>query len=354
MAALVALPMAGSAIAVALRPSQGADHEVQALVVVGGSASGDSGARRDRVRSAAVIARSAQAAASARDFAAASGSPTLRLPDVRKRIDVRADPVSGVIRVDARAHSDIEASALANGVALQAATLARRLTPAGSRTGRLVIGDFEGGIGYWILSPVFNAAPHHAKVTRTVKHDGQASLVATCRAEIGCGPSTRVYHLFRAGVPYTATLWVRIRPGDLPVSAVFGSTPTDVITTEPVKVGTGWRRLSVAWTPHHDAAVASVGIQTRRLQASRIWVDGVTLYDPTLAGPGESAVPTPAEESRALSAAAAVVISPARVTGTTTDRTVVWAMAGAGIGLAIALGAVLAGRFAERRRQRQP
>jgi hypothetical protein len=216
----------------------------------------------------------------------------------------------------------------------------------------LVVGDFEDGSGYWNLPPVFNASPTSARVTTAVAHDHRASFVVTCRGALGCGPSTNVYHLFRAGVTYTATLWVRVRPADFPVSAVFGSTPDDVAGTRPSAGGGAWRRLAVAWTPKRSASVAGVAIQTRARRSSRIWVDGALVFDPTLARSGERPVASRAQESDVLASAGTVVVSPAQITGTVSDGVIGWVLAGAGIGLLAAAGAVLLGWLAERRRER--
>jgi hypothetical protein len=153
-------------------------------------------------------------------------------------------------------------------------------------------------------------------------------------------------------VTYTATLWVRVRPVAFPVSAVFGSSPADVTTTRPSAGGSGWRRLAVAWTPKRNASVAGLGIQTEARRPSRIWVDGALVFDPTLARSGERPVASRAQESNVLTSDGLVVVSPARSTGTISDGVIGWVLAGAGIGLLVAVGAVLLGRLAERRRER--
>jgi hypothetical protein len=298
------------------------------------------------------VARSAQAAAAARDFAVATGGASLReRRSVRDRIRVSTDSGAGLVEVTANGRSVRDALVLADGVALQAAASARELVLGEAGGGRLVVGDFEDGLGYWSLVSLFNAPPRSEGVTTAVAHDGRASLEAACRGVVGCGPSTRIYHPFRAGVTYTATLWVRTRPVGFPLCAVFGSGPDDVVTTTTSRGGAGWRRLVIDWTPRRNASLAAVGVQTRARGQSRLWVDGALVFDPSFARAGARRVARPAQEAKILASVRPVVVSPARSTGTVSDSVVGWALAGATIGLLAAVVAVLLGWLANRRRE---
>jgi hypothetical protein len=268
-------------------------------------------------------------------------------------ITVSANPAAGVIRVSARERSAPAAAALADAVAQETQTIAGRLA-AGAGGPRLVVGDFEDGPENWIVPSLFNAPPSSLSLTHSTARYNRTSLVATCVDTLGCGPSTRVYYPFQAGVKYTATAWLRGRPAKARVAMDFGSRPDDVTDTPSFAVRAGWRRVAVSWTPKSPSGVASVGIQTRSRVRTRIWVDGALVFDPRAARGGTKPIATAAQERRLFTQARYVNVAPARATGTVGDDAVRLALTGAAIGLAIACGAVGFGWWADRRRQGNP
>jgi len=274
--------------------------------------------------------------------------------EVQRHITVSAAPSAGVIHIIARARTASAAVALADGVAQETAAVAGRLAPDGVGTARLVVGDFEQGLDGWLAPSLFNASPASLRLTHSIVRFNRTALEAACRPVLGCGPSVRIEYPFQAGIQYTATLWVRVRPVGAPVAGVFGSKPTDVSGTPRFHGGAGWGRLVVSWTPKSASPIAAVGIQTRRRIPTRIWVDGALVFDPRAAGPGAKAVPTPGEESRILANARYVTVSSAKPLASAGGDTAKWALIGAAVGLAVALSATGAGWLAERRRESNP
>lgn len=346
---VVALPIAGAAIGAGTHAQPVSRYGAAAAIVVDLNSGGTTEAAA-QLRRAELVARAAglpEVLAAARTMVASRRSND----EIAERVGVDFVPGSSLVRIKAREDSEPQALALANAVALQAFSFARRIGL--TRAGSTVLGDFEDPVSEWgATQSLFNTPPRALRhVTRGAKF-GSGSLRIECPATPACGPVVQVSQHFRRRVTYVATGWAKT-PNAADVSMVLGDSPRDVNTGTPRRLGPGWRRLTVSWTPTGDSTSAELGFRTSSTDAAVFEIDGVRLLDP--AGLSAEALEVSrSSDARAFADARFATVSPARTTGSSESRglTVRWAIIGALAGLAIVLPALGSGAAARRVRRR--
>jgi hypothetical protein len=266
--------------------------------------------------------------------------------DVARRVQASASPTAGVVRVKTRARTPELAVQLADAVALETAGVVRSALPQGPG---IVASDFEDVVLDWTGRGPFNLAPTRILARRGDARFNRGYLESDCGRRPGCGPSLHVAQAFRAGDTYSFSAWVRShQPTRL--ALVMGS-PSDLAGTEPIRVGSQWRRLAAKWTPKRSTRGADFAVQTRENRPIRFDLDGVVI---TQLGMDGSNPPPPASDARTFRSSRLVSFAPARSTGAGESDTAAWAIRGALVGLVAALAAIALGLAAQRRGQQQP
>ncbi len=145
-------------------------------------------------------------------------------------------------------------------------------------------GDFEinqdgwgSGTGYTDGFTNINA-PVSALRTTGQKKFGTASLeIITNNANQG--RAFRIYHRFKRGVTYTASVWVRANNAADTLSLRFGNGDADSVDTfgffEP---GTAWTQRTWTWTPTADYGHATLIAKTTDTGSVTFHIDGVQVY----------------------------------------------------------------------------
>jgi hypothetical protein len=263
-------------------------------------------------------------------------------------VETSFDESSGRLDIEARAPSAAAATALADSYITYTATALRRLALPDTRTPDVSFGDFENGTAAWgAVRSVFNVAPSVVGVGRRDSRYGDASLRSACGPFASCGPSIRLWRSFRPGDIYVASAWVRAARDRTPVRMVLGFDPGDVSTGRQRRLGRRWKRISAAWRPESFVTSAEVGFQTLEDERVVFDADGVALGDP-----GTRTFPTRADFTAGTGALDYDLVSLSATDERTGPPTVQAALIGGGLGLAVALAAVVAAWLTRRRRDR--
>lgn len=279
------------------------------------------------------------------------------LDEIRARVAAQVDLSAGTMKVIARDRTPERAKALANALSNQAVRLVQQLQVADGRAD-LVIGDFESGLGDWTGASIFSVAPGREELVKGGARYGERWLRVTCSGRAGCGPAAVVEYPFGAGVRYTASAWLRSPTGS-EVALLFGSSSRHIVTTAPIRLSRGWKRVMVEWMPTADVGRAEVSFLSRGAKQSVFGVDGVVISDPRSSPEGRSGATSGAEEAATVRLArGAATVIPAESRGTVDSGTLGWTVGGAVVGLLVALAAVAGASLAGRRRvggsQRRP
>jgi hypothetical protein len=349
------MPILGAGIGAATHAQSDVTYTAEGVIAVNSDTTGIRATQRQlrRARFIASVIELPQVAAGARTMSGSDSS----VESIIDRIEVGFVRGSGIVRVEVEDSSEQRAVALANALAVQAMSLARRIVTI-RVSGTAVLGDFEETTSEWgIAQSIFTTPPSMDSQTTDAARFGTGSLRVDCPATPACGPILRVYNNFRRDVTYTAEGWAR-SPAGTTVSMVFGSTPKSFSNSKQRELTPRWKRLVVSWTPATDQSSADVGFQAAS-RRSTYFIDGVSLFDPVSAPQRELPVGlSRSGEGRAFELGRYASLSPARPIGKRDSRmtTVTWALGGALTGLLVALVAVGLGQAARRRQtaEQQP
>lgn len=152
-------------------------------------------------------------------------------------------------------------------------------------------GDFENQTGAtaiygWSNAAVTNingASTSVAQYTTQGKF-GSFALQTVCPATADTGANYQIFRLFKKGVTYTATAWIRAAAGTTNTYIRLGYGPTpDVATSGNTALSTAWQQISVTWTPTADRPYAHVALNIAAAAATTFQIDGVQVYEGTTA-----------------------------------------------------------------------
>lgn len=275
------------------------------------------------------------------------------------RVSALGDPRSSLVRVRARATSQEQADRLADAatrVAIETATRASTGPPVRATPNTAF--DFETSREGWGRArSAFNLPPRSVTLQRGGARSGRQSLRVECpQNKDGCGPAVVVDAAFNRGTAYTATAYARKPAGrSARLRMVMGANPADLATGRYVVVSRRWMPLRVRWTPQRSDFSAEIGLQAAG-GAATFNVDGVELFDRTTSSASVRAERRLAVKRRAERAALAdryTILARAEAVDAVELPTARSALLGAGFGLTVALGGLLASHLA-RRRHREP
>ncbi len=344
----------GASVGAVVQPAVGDRYRAEAVVAIPSSPASGPGFRESPWQTfAAAVRLPVVLGAAKQDIASPDGVTTLA-----KRVSVVGDPRSSLVRVRARGVSQAQADRLADADARfagEAATkaAAQSQVPASAN----ISFDFESSREGWgATRSIFNLPPRSVRLQRGAARSGQQSLRAECpQSESGCGPTVALDAAFNVGAVYTATAYVRTLGGRFSrLRLVLGANPADVATSRAVVVSRRWRRLEVRWTPQTAGFRAELGVQTVGAGAT-FGVDAVDLFDSSSpSGRSSRQRDTAANPvSRPVLADRYAILSPAQAVNALDLSTARATLLGAGFGLTVALGSLLAAHLA-RRRHREP
>jgi Carbohydrate binding domain len=271
-------------------------------------------------------------------------SPGGVLDDIQWHAPAGSMGTQATLRISARARSPADVVKLANDFASQFAAAGRQLVLQIRRDPN-VVGDFEDGTELWgTTTPLFSVAPAAMTISGSNAKFNGKSLRVDCLPRRGCGPWLEVTGLFQPSATYRVSGWALGDEGEAVVALTFGSTSRDVASSDPVPLTTGWRRLSVRWTPTRPTATAQIALQRVDDAGGRFYIDRVIL------GAADTSARIRSVAGTRRHASIATVLPATRATRAETS-TLVWTLGGAGVGAAMALGGIGAA-FAARRRRR--
>lgn len=254
---------------------------------------------------------------------------------LRNRTTVRPNP-NGLVTIATTGGTPSEATAIANALADDTAFTAERTQPPLGAGPKLIVGDFEGGIGAWKAPSQFNLPPRRVQSSSSISRFNRFSLRVNCPGESGCGPSSLIPFPFNRGVSYTVTAWLRSRDGAR-LSLLLGASPKDYAASPATKVGSSWIRVGVIWTPRRDERLAEVDVQTVGTVPVVYYVDGVSMRRSDRAGLVRPTKRPSQFEHVLFSHHHVVFASTARPTGVESGATLPWGVAGLGAGLFVGL-----------------
>ena len=107
---------------------------------------------------------------------------------------------------------------------------------------------------------------------------GQVVTPATANT----GASHAIYRRFRAGITYTATLWVRASSGTTNVRIRLGVSG-DIASSTAVALSTTWTQHTATWTPTADVDRAYFAVEVTAATATTFQIDGAAVYQGTTA-----------------------------------------------------------------------
>lgn len=319
MLAFVVLTLAAVGGAVAgsvLRPTPGNRYTAEAAVLAGNEAPAE------EVHRLAGLARLPYVATLARTHL---GS----LEDFEPLTRIEPRPALGMVAVRVAAPSPELARQFADALAMQTVAFDFALRAA---TGSAIpLGDFEDGYWAWLSGPR-SLGPNTGNIQLSVDQPrfNRAAIDVDCAGLESCGFSRLVYYPFRAGARYRFGGWVRGDAG-AEVSIAVG-VAGDVTISEPVTIGSRWRRVVQDWVPAVDRQFAELRWQAAP-SSTRFSLDGVWLADSSAvqarvgslpAGPNEARIFEQDDMPRTLVAVAA---------GSAESPTLRAALAGALLGL---------------------
>jgi hypothetical protein len=272
---------------------------------------------------------------------------------LRRRLSVRGAPQTGLLVVRARGENPAAAVALATAASQSLVAFLRLTRESGGVDPRGINFDFEDGRQSWNTArSLFLATPSSSRQAAGAARFGRGFLSVGCPTpRDGCGASVKIDGAFLPARVYRADAWVRSPArGRPPLRMVLGGSPADVATGVTARVGNGWARINVRWTPRRFFTIAELGVQVNGAGPAAFDADAVTLT-----GPGLD--PTFTEGRRATRLARGdrpdrfAVLDTARPSGKVPSPTITAALLGAGIGFVTVVGGLAAWWLARRRQQ---
>jgi len=123
------------------------------------------------------------------------------------------------------------------------------------------------------------AATSITATTSTGAQSGAFSGQVVTPATLNSGAHCRVYGMFRVGVPYTFSVWVKATSGSTPVSVGMGRSPADYEVTAGAALTTSWVQRTVTWFPADNYHWADVFVRTGAATATTLYVDTALVYE---------------------------------------------------------------------------
>lgn len=176
-------------------------------------------------------------------------------------------------------------------------------------------GDFEEDTDGWAITGLtFNAAPNSASRVTTQKKFGIASMEVNTPATLGSGPEFKIYGLFKKGITYTATIWMRGVDGTS-FFLRFGYSGNYLDSSAAASNGV-WTQYTIDWTPTADRSYAVVAPRTNAANATTFYIDGAAVYS------GSAPTTYPQLEGRGSYSPLSIIEAEASDTSDTTNFTI--------------------------------
>lgn len=337
--------VSGAAIAAAFHSTSGLSYQADAVIVIPSDQPRLNGARR--------VARWRLLSAGVRQPAVAASAQRRGVPGTPRslvsKVEVRGDPVSGLLVVRARDSTPAGALAIANAFAqagVEFAEDAYRNEP-----GSIAATDFEGGLREWDVShSALAVAPGALSLTTGAARFNDHAVRVSCSIADNCGTTATVDYAFRRGELYTASGWVRSVDDASRIRLYFG-TISDAAEGRERQPGSTWRRITVSWRPRQNTGAAYLAVARSGREPATFHVDGVAIWEAAaLEEPPERPLVTREREERLFDEVPTITAFPARSIGSIgPSGPVPWALIGAAAGLLVGLAGIGAGRAAVRR-----
>lgn len=229
----------------------------------------------------------------------ASASDAVELLDIRPyvyrgghfldRYMAGAYRLDGAIPGDAPARAEIEMAVGAGGSAI--ASLARfgivahtqrpvthNLLPDG---GFELTDTFQQWSHTAVTGVLANAGTSISRVTTAARFGGACGQVVA-PATANSGARCAIYRPFRAGVTYTAEVWMRSAAGTTNARIRLGQNG-DIASSTAAALSAGWVKRTVTWTPASDSLIAYLVVEITAATATTFQVDGCLVYEGTTA-----------------------------------------------------------------------
>jgi hypothetical protein len=362
IALLIALPLIGVIAGAAVAATPAERFIAQSVIAVQADTGSQDAAElhRGQWRTAAEAVRvPAVLLAAARD----AGDPKPRLESLEDRVVVAGSPGTSLMQIRARDRSPAASRALADAVAHQTVLFLRTVNR-GNLLGieRVQSFSFESGLEGWTAADSQFAVPPKHLSRQAPAESGLFSLRSECGAAAGCGPHVQAQGPFSALSSYRVGTYARaLRPGTR-ARLVLGSSSRDVAVGATVTLpSSGWRPLSVRWTPRAGSTRAELAMQTVSRGAATTLLDGVTVDEDRGGADRQTlgAVDTTLRTVRARRFAEGdryAAVGSASSVGELSSETLPWTLAGGLLGLAMSAAALAGAELARRRKhaQRQP
>ncbi len=126
-----------------------------------------------------------------------------------------------------------------------------------------------------------NAGTSITRVTTAARY-GAACGQVVAPATANSGARCAIYRTFRAGVTYTAEVWVRSAAGTTNARIRLGVNG-DIASETAAALSSGWVRRTVTWTPTATVTLAYLVVEITAATATTFQVDGCMVYEGTTA-----------------------------------------------------------------------
>lgn len=155
-------------------------------------------------------------------------------------------------------------------------------SPTNTRYNRVANGDFEDDLDGWASSGANLIGGSTLTRVITVSKFGTASMQVVGGAA-NHGASFSIYGApFKAGVTYTASVYVRAASGTQPVlMGIIAAASSDQAVGTATNLSTAWQQLTVTWTPSADRSDVQFWVRLNSATAQTFTVDGVTVVEGT-------------------------------------------------------------------------